>query len=229
MRKKLKETTALVRQYYQIQNHRIAFGNQIKALKEAKIKSNPLQGYCDTLYAMEKDIANVLAASLKKEEIWNEYLKKVKGIGPVLASGLISLIDIKKARHISSLWKYAGFDVVNGKAPRMQRGQKTTWNPLMRTICWKVAKSFLMVKSPYAKFYEKRKKYEQRKHKDLTKMHIHNRALRFMIKRFLSDLWLEWRTLANLPISAPYVIDKLGHAYSEKETLLKVKKKRNSH
>ena len=219
------EIVYLIRQYYQVQNHRIAFGGQIRALKEAKMKLGPLQGYFDTLHKIEKDISTHLAESVKKEEIWIDYLKKVKGVGPIMGAGLINLIDIKKARHISSLWKFAGFDVVKGKAPRLTRGQKTTWNPLMKALCWKIGKSFLMSKSPYKRFYEERKKYEKKKHKELTKMHRHNRALRFMVKRFLSDLWLEWRAMKGLPISAPYVIDKLGHKFDEKETLLKIKKK----
>jgi hypothetical protein len=43
------------------------------------------------------------------------------------------------------------------------------------------------------------------------KLHIHLRAMRKAVKRFLSDLWLKWREIENLPISQPYAIAKLGH------------------
>ncbi len=221
-KKKTREIVYLIRQFYQIQNHRIAFGGQIRALKEAKMDINPLQEYYLQLDSVEKSIAKYLSDSVKKEKIWQNYLSKTKGIGPILSAGLINLIDIKKARHISSLWKFAGFDVVDGKAPKLKKGQKTTWNPLMRNLCWKIGKAFLMSKSPYKKLYDDRKKWETKKYKKLTKMHIHNRAQRFMIKRFLADLWLFWREQENLALSMPYVIYKLGHKYQP--TKLKVSK-----
>ncbi len=41
--------------------------------------------------------------------------------------------------------------------------------------------------------------------------HVHNQALRKMIKLFLACLWLTWRQAENLPVSKPYAIEKLGH------------------
>jgi hypothetical protein len=42
--------------------------------------------------------------------------------------------------------------------------------------------------------------------------HIHAMAQRKMVKIFLQHLWVQWRTLENLPISKPYVIDRIGHS-----------------
>lgn len=41
--------------------------------------------------------------------------------------------------------------------------------------------------------------------------HIHNRALRKMIKMFQAGLVLVWREAEGLPPTKPYAIDKLGH------------------
>ncbi len=41
--------------------------------------------------------------------------------------------------------------------------------------------------------------------------HVHNQALRKMIKLFLACLWLKWREAEGLPVTKPYAIDKLGH------------------
>lgn len=43
--------------------------------------------------------------------IWEEWLKDVRGIGPCLAGGLISWISPKRARRVSSIWKYCGLAV----------------------------------------------------------------------------------------------------------------------
>jgi hypothetical protein len=61
-----------------------------------------------------------------------------------------------------------------------------------------------MTKSPYRKYYEEKKKYYQENRKDWTKLHIHNAALRYAVKRFLADLWVEWGELENLPTTPPY-------------------------
>ncbi len=42
--------------------------------------------------------------------------------------------------------------------------------------------------------------------------HINKMAMRKMVKIFLQHLWVEWRTLENLPVSDPYVIARMGHS-----------------
>jgi hypothetical protein len=39
---------------------------------------------------------------------------------------------------------------------------------------------------------------------------IKNAALRYMVKQFLADLWVHWRTLEGLPITESYAVGKLG-------------------
>jgi len=45
----------------------------------------------------------------------------------------------------------------------------------------------------------------------ISEGHIHNRALRKMIKLFQACLFLVWREAEGLPPTKPYAIDKLGH------------------
>lgn len=42
--------------------------------------------------------------------------------------------------------------------------------------------------------------------------HVHNMALRKMIKLFLACLWLTWREAVKLPVTKPYAIEQLGHS-----------------
>ena len=44
--------------------------------------------------------------------IWTHFLEGVRGVGPAMAGVIISEIDIHKAEYPSSLWAYAGLDVV---------------------------------------------------------------------------------------------------------------------
>lgn len=225
------EIIALIRQFYRVQEHRIAFGGQIRALKEQKLNVDPIKKYFDQLFEIEKQMGKDIGSTIKEEEIWKEFLKGVKGIGPLISAGLINLIDIKEAKHISSLWKFAGMDVTDeGKAPKRKKKVKSTWNPLMRMLCWKIGQSFLRTGSPYRRYYDRRKEKElKRKYQEgelaekykrscykkediyLIKGHAHNRATRVMVKRFLADLWIAWRQIEGLEVSQAYVIDRLGH------------------
>jgi protein subunit release factor B len=94
----------------------------------------------------------------------------------------VALIDIKKAKHPSNIWSYFGL------APnqKRKRGEKVNYNPLAKTIVWKIADCFIKTKSPYRKIYDERKKYEQEKHPELTKGHIDMRARRYMVKEIFS-------------------------------------------
>ena len=44
--------------------------------------------------------------------IYDNFLKDVRGVGPAMAGIIISEIDITRSEYSSSLWKYAGLDVV---------------------------------------------------------------------------------------------------------------------
>lgn len=44
---------------------------------------------------------------------------------------------------------------------------------------------------------------------------IDNMALRYIVKRFLSHLWLVWRQLEGLPVREAYVVEYLGHTHQD--------------
>jgi len=47
-------------------------------------------------------------------------------------------------------------------------------------------------------------------HKEKTALHIHNMALRFMVKRFLVDLYVHGRKSVGMPVHEEYGVAKLG-------------------
>jgi hypothetical protein len=51
-------------------------------------------------------------------------------------------------------------------------------------------------------------------HKDKSKGHRHQMALRYMVKRFLVDLYVAWRTLEGLPLATEYSVGKLGMVHN---------------
>lgn len=91
-----------------------------------------------------------------------------------------------------------------------------TFNPFLKTkLVHVLASCFLRAgpdKSPYAKiYYDYRNRLEHHVvHKEKTKLHRHNMANRYMIKRFLVDLYNAWRPLEGLKVAPTYEEAKLG-------------------
>lgn len=170
--------------------------------------------------------------------IYSTWLAKVMGIGPALGGVIVSEIDIHRAKYPSSLWKYAGLDVVRQPEGQMVgRSRKTeslvkvtyidaegeeaernsiTFNPFLKTkLIGVMGSSFLRVgpeKSSYARiYYEYKHRLENRPDlSEHSKGHIHNMSTRYMIKIFLRDLYVIWKGIEGLPIASEYSEGKLG-------------------
>jgi intein/homing endonuclease len=101
----------LVETYYDYQKLRIASENRLRIYDRFGLLSEEqyaeLKELCGMLKKSEGRIARLIAGEVKEVPVWDEWLSKVKGVGPVMAGGLIAFIDdISKARTVSSLWKY---------------------------------------------------------------------------------------------------------------------------
>jgi hypothetical protein len=174
----------------------------------------------NNLLSTEKAIAKKLNDWSKHNPVRREFLRRIRGIGGVLASGIIAwLSPISRFPNISKLWKYCGL----APGQKRKRGERTSYNPKLKTFMWKIATSFEKQKpekSYYRRLYEQKKEYLYNR-PDLKealekrvpgiKQRIRLLALRFTVKRFLADLWVHWRKLENLPVTKPYIIDVGKH------------------
>jgi hypothetical protein len=142
----------LVKIYYDVQDVRIASENRLRTV-------GVVEGVnVSHLKKLEKEIRNRMHENYKDDPMY-KWLRSIRGIGPVLAGGLISGIDIRKAEHVSSLWKYFGYHVVNGRAVKRKKGEKLGFNPGMRVLGYKIADSFVKHRTPvYRQIYEERKR-----------------------------------------------------------------------
>ena len=191
---------------------------------------------------LEKQIAAALDRYSNAQPI-GRWARSIVGVGPIITSGLIAHIDIKKAETASDIWSFAGLNPTVTWA----KGQKRPWNAALKTLCWKLGQSFMKVhnnpRSFYGKMYEDRKASELAKNEAgeraavaaeiLTKKnfgkstdaykayssgklppaHIDARARRYAVKMFLAHFHEEWRTLEGLPLREAYAIQWLGHAH----------------
>lgn len=174
-----------------------------------------------------------LEHALSEYPIYTEFLKNVTGCGPAMSAVIVSEIDIHKSEYPTSIWRYAGLDVGDdgrGRSMRkehlidveyadkdgeMVKRKSITFNPFLKTkLVGVLASSFLRQgkENTYAKIYYdyKHRLENMPEHTEKSKGHRHNMALRYMIKRFLVDLYNAWRELESLPVAPEYSEAKLG-------------------
>jgi len=186
------------------------------------------------LLANERAFFHTLKRYVEDTRLWSDFLAGVPGVGPAMAGVILSEIDIHKARYPSSLWKLAGLDVATDGRGRSRRAEhlvrreyqdkngetkerdSITFNPFLKTkMVGVLGASFIKQPASKCKY---RRAYDDYKHRlehapahaEKSKGHRHNMAVRYMVKMFLADLWLAWRSLEGLPITEPYHVAKLG-------------------
>ena len=184
----------------------------------------------------EKKHFRRLTSVLEEFPIYVQFLEPIKGIGPAMAGVIVSEIDITKARHPSSLWKYAGLDVASDGRGRSRKADhlvekaytnkdgdaamrnSITFNPFLKTkLTGVLAGSFLKTTpNHYRDIYDgyKNRLESHPAHQEKSKLWRHNMAMRYMVKMFLIDLYVAWRTIEGLPVSLPYHEAKLGHRHA---------------
>lgn len=190
-----------------------------------------LTRYYVTMLRNEEELGRSIGRLVADFPIWIEFLLKVKGCGPIMSAVIISELDPAKAEHISSFWKYAGLDTGPDGRGRSKRAEhlidvtytdkdgeeqtrkSITYNPFLKTkLVGVLGSSFLRCGSPYAQiYYDYKNRLDNRPDlADATKLRKHNMAIRYMVKMFMKDLWLAWRTVEGLPIEPDYAEAKLG-------------------
>lgn len=133
-----------------------------------------------------------------------EWVKSVRGFGVMnLACVIGETGDLNNYANPGKVWKRMGLAVIDG-----QRQRKTTdkelaiqmgYSPVRRTVMHLLGDSLVKGQGKgdevgeYRKVYDARKAYELERNPEIVKAHAHARALRYMEKRVLRELWKVWR------------------------------------
>lgn len=151
---------------------------------------------------------------------------QIKGLGAITIAYMLVYIEIDKARYASSLWAYVGLDKASHK--RYEKTVAGGGNKTLRTVLYAMAESFIKSRNIYREVYDNEKqkleasekltmsrntqgKLIECKWSETKPCHRHGAAIRKMIKHFLADFWLVWRTLEGLDTPMLYPEAKLGH------------------
>jgi len=163
------------------------------------------------LESIEKKLYRELEHRVEGHPLYIQYLQHVDGVGAAMSAYLITVLNPARFDTVSKLWKYSGLHVENGKAPRRVSGQATNWNPVARTMMWRLGESFRMRGGFYKMMYHKLFEESTKKHADWTKAHHLAHARRVTVKLFLAHWHTVGRALQGLPVRKPYICEKQPH------------------
>ena len=225
------ELKALVDDRQQVMKVKNKISNQLLAYK--RHTDHPRE---ETLLFLNMQLELAKSQLKKCEKTLVSFIKKldsplakaalgVRSVGPITVAFCLTYIDLEKARHASSLWKYTGLH-----APAHQRYTKTKssgGNKTLRTALYTMADSQVKGRGPYRIVYDRVKARLENSDRIVSSVttqgirkdmpwkntkpsHRHGAALRAIMKHFLADYWYVGRTLAGLPTGPLYPEAVLG-------------------
>lgn len=216
-----------------LHNRILELENYVDGRVGVLVKDHPAYPWFSRVKGVGKENIGKVVTGIRVKPEQGYRKKKVEGEQPEKPE--LILVDLPYADTISALHKFAGFSVEDGKAPKRTAGEKLTYNSQLRSMCWRLGTSLMRAKGKFYEYYlDQKTRYEEKLQASgrqivpvtglpkinkkrteteelISEGHVHNMALRKMIKLFLACLWLEWRKAEGLPVTKPYAIEQLGH------------------
>ena len=126
---------------------------------------------------------------------------EIKGVNSMTLASIVGECgDLSAYPSVAGVWKRAGLAVIEGERQRKKAGDAALlhgYAPARHAVFWNIGAALIKAQGkddaagPYRRIYDERKEYE-RPRVD-TDGHAHNRAMRYMVKRLMKNLTLEWR------------------------------------
>lgn len=221
-----------------LEKTRLANENRLRALTLVKgithtTTNVKLEGLIAGLQTLEHD-ATLEFCRIVRAHPLGPWIRSTVGVGEKQGGRLLAVIGNPLSytdpstgtlvpRTVSKLWAYCGLHVIDGTAPRKQRGQPMNWNNKARSRAWLIAQSCIRqgAASPYHSVYTaSRERSSIAVHNapciqcgtkgkpaepgtSLRPGHQLARAMRAMSKQILKDLWIEAKRLETESSSNP--------------------------
>ena len=226
---------------WDVQKLRIQVSNRISAMERDGLSIEATEPHLKTqeiLEAQERAIEHQLER-LAKQHIMADWVKACPGLGYGGFARIIGVTGrfwpveygengkiLRGFPNVAKVWAYMGMHVIDGHAPKRERGIKHNWSPQGRVVAHQIGDSIVKLgHGRYRELYDMKKaEYLARPrlgdsgcpmgqlHKNKggkviqcikpgengneTSAHLHNAAMRVAVKELLKDMWIEWHRRA---------------------------------
>ncbi|WP_066922879.1 hypothetical protein [Methylobacterium sp. CCH5-D2] len=123
------------------------------------------------------------------------WVEGTRGVGLLSLAAIVGEAgDLGAYANPAKLWKRMGLAIMPDGRQRRTTGAAALdhgYSPARRSVVWNIGACIMKAGGPLKEIYDARKLYELPRVE--TKGHAHNRAQRYVEKRFLRLLWCEWR------------------------------------
>ena len=168
----------------------------------------PLIEARNVLEAQRKAVEKHLEKVVKALPVYG-WVQQTRGVGPLMLAGIVGEAgDVGSYKSVSALWKRMGLAVMPSGRQRRIAGVEALehgYSPERRSLMWNIGACVLKAqvrKDPedeekrigldyLGQLYLERKAYEADRVE--SKAHAHNRAQRYIEKRFLRQLYAAWQ------------------------------------
>lgn len=77
------------------------------------------------LLESEERVFKTIGRVLEDFPVYEHFLKDIRGCGPAMSAVMLAYFDFSKSKYVSSLWRYAGLDVVTEQRVNAETGEIT--------------------------------------------------------------------------------------------------------
>lgn len=205
---------------------RIGMGNRISALERGVDDAvEPVPPVYEEIMAgmerLEALVDSALADAVRKNPVYDLWLRHVKGIGPGLAAQMLAfLLPPKEGFGVGTWYKACGLspqwreDQGKWRLPRDRAGEQAHHHRYLRRCLHNVATSIVRVGGLYRAVYDDQKNRLVLAHTGdpaWPPLRLDQTARWITVKFLLSHLWEKWAEIEGITVRGPYVIEVLGH------------------
>lgn len=181
---------------------------QIEFAQAIAAKVNPilkpaLKAFHKERIALDRELGKL--AEQLPEEVYS-WAMNIRGVGRLGLSLIIGATgDLSKYSGPSKVWKRLGIAVIDGERQRKIAGKtpekkllaiRHGFNPTRRALVYNISEALMKQnRGEYKTLYDERKALELERLPDIPKGRkawAHQRALRYMVRRFILHLWCKW-------------------------------------
>lgn len=195
----------------------------------------------EEMLAVAKQVLNKRASRLERQmltclekmPVYQQFLSKVYGAGPIACSYLLAYCDIHKAQKSSSLRRYVGLAVIDGRLECATKGQVNCFVAKLRVVLFQMLSAMWRNAAKSEQTCKYLDIWTGAKHRILNSARVdqdgkilteackvvsakgfaHSTGWHKAADIFIEDLYVVWRTLEGLPVWPTYRAAKLGYQH----------------